>query len=945
MMQSGPAAPALIAGFPGQAKMNPHTTLGASRAPRLLCASRRDCLKVRVVLLAACALATLTGVPRAQEQPAQEWWSLKPLAQPAIPAVDASWASGWVRNPIDSFVAQRLLREARSPAPEADRATLLRRVMVDLWGLQPTYEEMAAFVNDARPDAYEQLVERLLASPHYGERWARHWMDAAHYAETHGHDQDRPRPNAWPYRDYLINSFNEDKPYGRFIEEQLAADALFPDVPQLTPALGFLATGPWDESSLRDIREDTLDREIARYLDRDDMITTAMSTLISTTVHCARCHDHKFDPVSQEEYYRLQAVFAGVDKAERAYDATPGAAARRRALLARKNALAALAQNADASLLTDDVTAAVEAWQAVVGQEQRAWQNCTPTQATSRSGATLTILADGAVLSSGTRPDKDTYVVALNAPARVTGLRLELLPDDALPMRGPGRQDNGNLHLNELTVTARPRGAAEEAARPLRLVNAQADFNQQGWSIEMALDGNPATAWGIFPEVGRPHQAIFEFADPVAFEGGTLLVVTLAQTHGSGHLIGKFRLSISEAGAPLPLTVEVLPQPVRDALQTDALKRTQLQRATLGAFVVARQIERELAALPERMKVYSATSQFQPDGSFKPAAAPREVRLLRRGEVTQARQVVLPGALDCVAGLESRFALADPQDEAERRAHLARWVADHRNPLTWRSIVNRAWHWHLGRGLVETPNDFGRMGGRPSHPELLDWLALWLQREGGALKSLHRLIVTSSTYRQSSQERPEMAAIDAENGSLWRMNRARLDAETIRDTVLRVSGCLELSMGGPSVKQFIESPGIHVTPNVDYLGFDADRPENFRRSVYRFVFRTLPDPFMETLDCADASQLTPVRAASVTALQALTMLNNKFIVRQSERIAERIALCAADDRGRAVLAFRLVLARDPRSEEAEWAALYASRHGWANVVRMLINSNEFMFVD
>jgi hypothetical protein len=295
--------------------------------------------------------------------------------------------------------------------------------------------------------------------------------------------------------------------------------------------------------------------------------------------------------------------------------------------------------------------------------------------------------------------------------------------------------------------------------------------------------------------------------------------------------------------------------------------------------------------------------------------------------------------------LQRHFRLSDPKNEGSRRAALARWITDPKNSLTWRSIVNRVWHYHFGRGIVVTPNDLGRMGALPTHPELLDWLAADFQESGGSLKRLHRLIVTSAVYRQASRYQPSYAAIDADNHYLWRMNRMRLDAESVRDAVLRATGKLDLKMGGPSVKQFIQTPGIHVTPNVDYLNFDVDRPENYRRSVYRFVFRTLPDPFMDTLDCPDASQLTPARNTSVSPLQALAMLNNRFMVRQSEHLAERAAQAGKDLPAQIRSVYLLALGREPTAKEARALAEYAGKHGLANACRIVLNSNEFMFVD
>lgn len=904
------------------------------------------------IVLFAVTLSLSWGMISPADEPrgsstAGEWWSLKPLQKPAPPAVTSSEHAAWVKTPVDQFVLAKLVEKGLAPSPPADKRTLLRRVMFDLVGLPPTPADTATFLADAAPDAYERLVDRLLASPQYGERWARHWMDTVHYAETHGHDQDRPRPNAWPYRDYLIRTFNDDKPYARFVEEQIAGDVLFPDDPHVYAAMGFLATGPWDESSLRDIREDAIDRQIAHYLDRDDVVTTAMSTFVSSSVHCARCHDHKFDPISQAEYYRLQAVVAGVEKADRAYDADPETARRRRALTARLSELPALAAAADPSLLASGIQAQVADWERRLAESITPWQILEPEAMASTGGATLTKPGDGSILAGGTRPEKDTYTVkASTSASRITGLRLELLLDDSLPHKGPGRQDNGNLHLNELHVAAAKRAGTEDAEfKTVTLVRPRADFNQQGWSIEMAIDGNAATAWGIHPEVGKAHMAVFEFGAPIEFPEGIALRIKLDQTHGTGHLIGRFRLSATSAPLPLPLQPEVLPREIADVVRIAIAERNDRQRAELAAFVLRQEVEKQLAALPEQLKVYSATSTFQPDGSFRPHAIPRPVQLLRRGDINQPGELADAGAIDCVPGLEARFQLADPNDEGSRRVALARWISDSRNVLTWRSIVNRVWHYHFGRGIVDTPNEFGRMGGLPTHPELLDWLAVAFQESSGSLKALHRLIVTSAVYRQSSQTNTRFAEIDGDNKYLWRMNRTRLDAESIRDAVLSISGKLDPTPGGPSVKQFIQTPGIHVTPVVDYLNFDVDRPENYRRSVYRFIFRTLPDPFMETLDCADSSQLTPVRSASVTALQALTMLNNKFIVRQSEHIAARLEQLVADPADRIRIGCEMIFGRPATPREVELVAQYATKHGLANAVRMLLNSNEFMFVN
>jgi mono/diheme cytochrome c family protein len=608
-----------------------------------------------------------------------DWWAWKPLSAPAVPSVDEISQTARIANPIDNFIVAKLHDNGLRQSPPADGRTLIRRVYFDLTGLPPTPEEVEAFAADDDPKAYARVVDRLLASPRYGERWARHWMDAAHFAETHGHDQDRIREHAWPFRDYLIASLNADKPYGRFIQEQIAGDALFPEDPQATIALGFLAAGPWDESSLRDIQEDTVDRQVARYLDRDDMIATVMNNVVSVTVQCARCHDHKFDPISQSDYYALQAVFSGVERANR--------------------------------------------------------------------------------------------------------------------------------------------------------------------PIPAASNGQPTL-------------------------------------------------------------------------------------------------------------VYAAASKFEPDGGHKPPPGPRPIHILHRGDIGQPRELAAAGALSCIAELSPRFDVPESADESLRRVALARWLTDPRNPLTWRSIVNRVWHHHFGAGLETTLNDFGHMGGAPSHPELLDWLAVNFRDGDQSLKQLHRLIVTCETYRQTSRtavldpaDAAQAAAIDADNRLLRRMNRTRLDSEAIHDAVLAAAGRLDLRMGGPSDRQFALSPGIHVTPNVDYKTFDLDSAPARRRSVYRFLFRTLPDPLMDALDCPSGDQITPSRINSVTVQQALALWNSAFILRNAEHFAERLNRGATGLEKQITLAVQLTLNRPPSDAERLRFSQYAKIHGLANFCRLLFNANEFVFID
>jgi len=855
------------------------------------------------------------------------FWSFRPIAKPTPPVPNRA-------NPIDSFIDSKLAERGLARSPEADRRTLARRVTFDLTGLPPTFAEVEAFVKDDSPNAYEKLIDRLLASPHYGERMARSWMDLAHFAETHGHDQDRVRPHAWRYRDYLVASFNADVPYGRFVKEQIAADALFPDRPDLTPALGFLAAGPWDESSLKDIREDTIDREIGRYLDRDDILTTVFNTFQGLTVQCARCHDHKFDPITQHEYYRLQAVFAGVGRGNVTYDPDPRAAKTRTALRAELASLEKGEPAAMAKLDAAEFRAAVREWEGNHRGEGIAWRTLDFTKLETVHGSTLAKQPDGSIRSEGKRPEKDTYRAGVKLAAKgVTAVRLEVLADDTLPMKGPGRQENGNLHLSEFGLTAN--------GKPVPLRMPTSDFDQNGWTIAHAVDGNPATAWGIHPQVGRSHEAVFELKEPLA--GEVELVFNLDQLHGGGHLVGRFRLSITDA--PLPVKVGRVPPAIRAVLATPAERRTAVQLRELAAHVFRERTLAAIEALPTTAMVFAASANFATDGGHRPSPTPRPVRLLKRGDIRKPGELVEPGPLGCLPELPDDFDLPKEHGEGARRAALANWITDAKNPLTWRTIVNRVWQMHFGQGLVRTPSDFGKMGQAPSHPELLDWLAVEFRDGGQSLKALHKSILTSATYRRAAKHDAKAAAADADNRFLWRGPRTRLDAEQVRDAVLAISGRLDLTRGGPSDQQFGMRPGIHVTPIVEYGVFDWDRPQGHRRSVYRFVFRTLPDPLVDCLDGAESSTLTPKRNESVTAPQALALLNNEFMLVHAKAFAASLEKASPDRARRIEMACERVWGRRPTDAERAAFTEHVAKHGLANLARVLFNSNEFLYLD
>jgi len=855
-------------------------------------------------------------------------WSLLPLLQPEVP--------GEAANPVDAFIRAKLAEKDLTPSPEADRRTLIQRVCYDLTGLPPTPEEVDAFCADPDPLAYEKLVDRLLASPRYGERWARHWFDTIQFAESHGYEHDIGRYNAWPYRDYVIGALNSDKPYARFIREQLAADYFYPDEPELTPALGFLGASPFDLSTYL-TAEVTFD-----YLARDTLVTQTMAAFTSTTANCARCHTHKFDPIPQADYYALQAVFSGALKGDKPYDADLSVKRER----ARWNGIIDAAHRNDvAALQSDENEALVRQWTEHRGAGA-VWTPLNLTTYVSTEGATLS--RDGEmILASGRRPEKDTYILSATTElTAITALRLDVFAHDSFPMNGPGRQGNGNFHLSEFELRVfKPDETAPANATYRR---ATADFNQTDWDIGKSIDGNGGTAWGIHPAEGQNHHAVFEFETPLETPPGTQLAIVMKQNHGDRHTIGAFSISVTGDN---PETAVALPAEAEAAIAVLASERTEAQQNALTVAALRYVAEAGLAALPEQSLIYTAAAKVLiPAGGESPTPAaiekPKPVHRMERGDFELPQEEVFPGALSALEALPARFNLNDPDNEAERRAALADWIASPENVLAWRSIVNRVWHYHFGHGLCDTPSDIGRMGGTPSHPELIDWLAVWFRDDaGGSMKALHRLIVTSATYRQSSAHRDNASEVDGENRLLWRQNVHRLDADAYRDYTLANAGTLDLTMGGPSVEHFTQGPGPQLTPTLDYKAYDWRSEGAGRRSIYSFVWRGIADPFMEALDFPDLGLLSPKRGFSASSLQALALYNDPFVLYHSQAMANRLEAEAETVNDQIARAAQLLWYRSLSDEERAGFRAYASEYGLAALCRVLLNSNEYLFVE
>jgi hypothetical protein len=880
---------------------------------------------------------SLRLVPNQSQRSGADWWAWRPVVGPAVPKVRQT---AWVRTPIDTFILAKLEEKGLTPAPEADRPTLIRRLTYDLHGLPPTPDEIDAFVNDAAPNAYEKLIDRLLASPRYGERWGRHWLDTVHYADTHGYDKDKRRPNAWPYRDYVIAAFNADTPYARFVREQLAGDVLYPGDPEGIIATGFITAGPWDFVGHVELREGTVDKEITRVLDRDDMVCNTASTFLSLTVGCARCHDHKFDPIAQKDYYRLQAVFSGVDRGDRPYRQTQlpaeqkaGLEKRRDEIGARRTELTKMQQSRSPELgrIEDEIKEL---------KERLAALPPAPVGAPSKTNGWHSQIVG--------RPESLVWVQAdLGKSLPIEEVRLyPARPTDFADTPGFGFPVRFKIELSDDATFAKAEVIDDHT---------RSDFPNPG-DVPYVLRPREKTARYVRITANRfwrrLQDYVVAFAELEVESGGKNVAqgakVTASESIEAGrwstrHLVDGFTSRQQLPDLADPKTGPKARERLTVQSRLGNLERDRLLKIDAAADP---KIKAELAALTtELARVEQQLLAPPPQLVYAPLPhAPRSIHVLHRGSVTAPRDTVSPGALAVVSGLESDFHLTRPTDEGSRRAALAEWIVDAQNPLTRRSLVNRVWHYHFGKGIVDTPNDFGFNGGRPTHPELLDWLAVEFLEKGESLKQLHRLILTSSVYRQASRPHAEHAKIDADNRLLWRMNRRRLDAESLRDAVLAVSGKLDLTMGGPGFDLF-RFKDDH-SPIYDYATFDkVEHPEANRRTIYRFAVRSVPNPFLECLDCADPNISTPVRNTTNTALQALALLNDPFMVRQAEHLAERLAKVTTDRTGQVQLAYRLALGRLPTAEEATALRTYAVRHGLPQMCRVLFNTNEFLFVD
>jgi mono/diheme cytochrome c family protein len=774
-------------------------------------------------------------------------WSFQPVRRPPVPANGKS-------NPIDAFLFAKLDEKGLAFSPPADAATLIRRMSFDVIGLPPSPEEIDRFTRDftEQPNrAVQALSDRLLASPHFGERWARHWLDVARFAESNGFETNQPRPNAWPYRDYVIRAFNEDKPYNQFVREQLAGDALGVD-----EATGFIVGGPVDQVK----SPDPVLTANQRADELHDIIGATGSAFLGLTVNCARCHNHKFDPISQVDYFAMKAVFAGV-------------------------------QHGDRPMRGDDPARKAEA------------QSLRPRLAQIVRELEL---AEPVADPNATTPRRPSVSSRVNQerinPVRATQLRFNI------------SETNNGIEpcIDELEV-----------------------FNAAGKNVAL---GARVTSSGDY--AGDPKHQLADLNDGKFRNGGSWI----ANTAGKGLVELRFTECVEIAGivwgrdreekyrdrVPVRYSIEV-----RDgdgawkvvASSTDRVAKDRDLPGPLARLASERaELEKRIAALEAPRMVYAG--QFvKPEPTFR----------FHRGDPMQPREPVAPGGLTEFGG----FRLAVDAPERERRRALAEWIVSPSNPLTARVIVNRLWHYHFGTGIVDTPSDFGLNGGKPSHPELLDWLAAEFVEHGWSMKHIHRLILTSEAYRQAGRFNQNAARIDGGNRLLWRFTPRRLEAEPLRDTILAVSGKLELRMGGPGFDLF--------EPNTNYVKVYKTKtkfePGDFRRMVYQGKPRSELDTLFGAFDCPDAGQIQPKRNVSTTPLQALNLLNSDFLLEQSDAFAARLEREVGNSVTTQVWrAFRLAFGRSAAESEIASAESLIRAHGLRAFCRALYNANEFITI-
>ena len=892
----GDSGPVLVPGKPGESYLLEKITGRDGKKPSMprggtpLSNSEVDLVR-RWIEQGAAWPETLTLQASARTEGG--WWSLQPLGRPQPPSPTASLPPGWDKNPLDRFLLAKMQARGLSPSPEADRRTLIRRVTFDVLGLPPSPEEIEAFVKDARPDAYERLVDRLLASPHYGEQWGRHWLDVIRFGESRGYERNEIIDNLWPFRDYIIRSFNDDKPFRQLVLEHLAGDVLGPGQPEIEIGTAFLVCGPYDDVG----NQDPIQAALIRANTIDDMIRATGESFLGLTIGCARCHDHKFDPVRKEDYYQMYATFAGVHHGSRPLASAQVRKTRQEKVQPLETTRARLRQQ-----IRDTEEVILKRARARSLELEKTWVRPAP---------------------------RFEFIEETFAPAEARMVRLHTLANSSQPA------SNRDYWVDEFEIftdstPARNVALAANGARAEGASRVAEDF-AEAYSSHLAINGQYGDGWNAagpdltitLARTERIRRVVFSSnragGFPRSFPAEYRIEVSLDGRNWREVASSFDRQPVSEDHRRRRyLQIESKPDEVRTLarLQADLDRRTQ-----------------ELAQIPP-IPVWWA-------GQFEPAEGPFHVFL--GGDPQKKGTPVVPASLQVLEKTGPHYSLGSKTPESQRRLALAKWLVDPENPLTPRVLVNRLWHYHFGTGIVDTPSDFGKLGGQPTHPELLDWLARRLLEHGWKLKPLQREILLSQAYRQAGTFRSDMARLDASARFLWRFPPRRLTAEEVRDTMLAVAGKLDLRLGGPGFRLY-----RYLQDNVaTYVPLDHPGPETYRRAVYHQNARAARVDVLTDFDCPDNAFAAPTRVSTTTPLQALTLLNHRFTLDLAQTLALRLEREAGKDQpgGQVRRAFLLTFGRLPETAEESAAVTLIRKQGLPAFCRALFNANEFLYID
>jgi hypothetical protein len=870
-----------------------------------------------------------------------DWWSLQPLSRP-----DISKQTGSL-NPIDDFVRMRLKKVGLQPSSLVNAGTIIRRLSFDLIGLPPAPHEVRQFESahrDNPQEAISDLVDRLLESRHFGERWARHWLDVVRFGESQGFERDRLRADSWYYRDWVIDAMNHDMPYDQFVRQQIAGDVLHPGNASAITATGFLVAGPWDE--VGQSQRSPAMKAVVRQDELEDYVGTVGQTFLGLTVNCARCHDHKFDPIRQTEYYQLAAALDGVRHGSRQVVSEADLQRTReldQQIRQLQDDLARIEADARNRLLAESRTkpAALPPRVKPVARwdfEQDLNDQFGDADAVKHPQNPLAKIAEGHLLLDQTHGFVTTSPVKVDLVEKTLEAWVQL--DDLEQGGGAAisiQSANGQVFDAMVYGEVEPQRwmAGSDSFRRTKSLGAVDEETAHQEFIHLAItyqrDGTI-----ICYRNGQLYGTSYTSSGPVQFKSGQWRVL-FGLRHDPPDPKRQLRGKLEAAQIYDRALSQAEVQASRACESTGINAQTLLAALTEEEQARCNMLEQKIQSCVEERQGRRPHSVY--------AVTPRKAgttHLLLRGNPANLGEVVSPAGVASVGNAADGFRLAHDADDADRRSQLAGWITNARNPLFARVIVNRLWHYHFGKGLVATPNDFGFNGGRPSHPQLLDWLASELIDSGWSLKHVHRLIVTSATFLQASRFRADCAAIDAGNRLLWRRTPARLEAEALRDSILSVAGQLNTKYGGAPYRDF----DTHVHNSQFYQMTDPDGPEFYRRTIYRTWIRSGRNHLLDAFDCPDPSTTAPTRAVTTTPIQALALMNNSFILRMADRFASRVSKdVGADAAAQSNRVYQLAYGRPPGEEESAVASKFIDAYGLPAFCRVVINSNEFTHVD